>query len=103
MCVCVCVCVLIAQSCLTLCDPMDCSLPGSSPLSMEFSKQEYWSGLPCPPPGDLPNPGIGPRSPALQEDSLPSEPPSPGVGLPVLKYLGLEVTSMFPLIFQCQG
>ena len=44
-------------------------------LSMGFSRQNYWSGLPCPPPGDLPNPGIEPRSPALQEDSLPSEPP----------------------------
>ena len=40
-----------------------------------FSRQEYWSGLPCPPPGDLPNPGIKPRSPALQADSLPTEPP----------------------------
>ena len=40
-----------------------------------FSRQEYWSGLPCPPPGDLPNPGIEPRSSALQVDSLPSEPP----------------------------
>ena len=39
-----------------------------------FSRQEYWSGLPCPPPGGLPNPGIKPRSPALQADSLPSEP-----------------------------
>ena len=44
-----------------------------APLSMEFSRQEYRSGLPCPPPGDLPNPGID-RSPALQADSLPSEP-----------------------------
>ena len=41
----------------------------------EFSRQEYWSGLPCPPPGDLPNPQIEPRSPALQADSFPSEPP----------------------------
>ena len=40
-----------------------------------FSRQGYWSGLPCPLPGDLPDPGIEPRSPALQEDSLPSEPP----------------------------
>ena len=40
-----------------------------------FSRQEYWSGLPCPPPGDRPNPGIEPRSPALQTDSSPSEPP----------------------------
>jgi len=42
---------------------------------MGFSRQEYWSGLPFPSPGDLPNPGIGPRSPALQADSLLSEPP----------------------------
>ena len=40
-----------------------------------FSKQEYWSGLPCPPPGHLHNPGTKPRSPALQVDSLPSKPP----------------------------
>ena len=52
---------------------MDCSLPGSS--SIEFSRQEYWSGLPFPSPGDLPNPGIKPGSPALQADALPSEPP----------------------------
>ena len=43
--------------------------------SMEFSRQEYWSGLPFPFPGDLPNPGIKPGSPALQADALPSEPP----------------------------
>ena len=43
--------------------------------SMELSKQEYWSGLPFPSPGDLPNPGTEPRSPALQADALPSEPP----------------------------
>ena len=43
--------------------------------SMEFSRPAYWSGLPFPSPGDLPNPGIEPRSPALQEDSLPAEPP----------------------------
>ena len=41
---------------------------------MGFSRQEYWSGLSCPPPGDLPKPGIEPGSPALQVDSLPSEP-----------------------------
>ena len=41
-----------------------------------FCRQEYWSALPCPPPGDLPNPGIEPRSLALQADSLPSEPPA---------------------------
>ena len=42
---------------------------------MEFSKPEYWSGLPCPPPRGLPNPGIKPRSPALQADFLLAEPP----------------------------
>ena len=45
-----------------------------APPSMGFSRQEYWSGLPFPSPGDLPNPGIEPRSPALQADALTSEP-----------------------------
>ena len=44
--------------------------------AMGFSRQEYWSGLPCPLPGDLLNPGIEPVSPALQADSLPTEPPA---------------------------
>ena len=64
--------VLVAQSCLTPCDPMDCT--HQAPLSMEFFRQEYCSGLPFPSPGDLPDPGIEPVSPALQADSLPSEP-----------------------------
>ena len=46
-----------------------------APLSMGFSRQEYWSGLPFPSPGDLPDPGIEPGSPALQADTLTSEPP----------------------------
>ena len=46
-----------------------------APLSMGFSRQEYWSGLPFPSPGDLPNPAIEPGSPTLQADALPSEPP----------------------------
>ena len=46
-----------------------------APLSMDFPRQEYWSGLPLPFPVDLPDPGIKPGSPALQVDSLPSEPP----------------------------
>ena len=46
-----------------------------TPPSMGFSRQERWSGLPFPSPGDLPDPGIEPRSPALQADALPSEPP----------------------------
>ena len=58
-----------AQLCLTLCDPMDCSQSGC----MELSRQRYWRGLPFPTPGDLPDPGIEPGSPALQADSLPTE------------------------------
>ena len=63
----------VTQSCPTLCDPMDYSL--QTPLSMGFSRQEYWSGLPFPSPGDLTDPGIEPGSPALWADALPSEPP----------------------------
>ena len=48
------------------CDPVDCSPPGSSVHGI--SRQESWSGLPCPPPGDLPDPGIEPKSPALADD-----------------------------------
>ena len=50
-------------------------LAHQAPLPMELTRQEYWSGLPFPSPGDLPDPGIKPRSPVLQADSLPSEPP----------------------------
>ena len=59
--------------CMTLRDPMD-YIAHQVPLSMGFSRQEYWSWFPCPPPGDLPHPGIEPVSsvaPALQADSLP--------------------------------
>ena len=52
-----------------------------APPSMGFSRQEYWSGLPCPSPGDLPDPGIKPRSSALQADTLPLEPP----GKPIIR------------------
>ena len=63
----------VAQLCLTLVTLWTVAYQAS--LSMGFSWQEYWSGLPFPSPGDLPNPGIEPRSPALQADVLPSEPP----------------------------
>ena len=62
----------VSQSCPTLCNPVDGSPPGS--WSMGFSRQEYWSGLPFPSTGDLLNPLIEPGSPALQTDTLPSEP-----------------------------
>ena len=57
-----------------------------APLSMQFSRQDYWSGLPFPSPGDLPHPGVKPRSPALQADSSPSESP----GKPVWKRMKLK-------------
>ena len=70
------------------------------PLSMEFSRQEYWNGLPFPFPGDLPNSGIEPRSPALH---LPSEPPGEARLLLLLSWLpplGLHIQSIacFPLL-----
>ena len=58
------------------------TVAGHAPLSMEFSRQEYKSGLPFPTTGDLPDPGIQPWSPALQADSLLSEPP----GKPKMNY-----------------
>ena len=64
----------VAQSCLTLCNPMDFSPPGSSIHGISQAK-EYWSGSPFPSPGDLPDPEIEPRTPALQVDALLSEPP----------------------------
>ena len=63
----------ITQLCLTLCDPMDCSPPGSSVHGILQARKLEW--LPFPSPGDLPNPRIEPESPALQADSLPTEPP----------------------------
>ena len=79
---------VVAQSCPTLCNPMDAA--HQSPLSMGFSRQEHWSGLPFPSSGDLPDPGIEPGSSTSQADALPSEPP----GKPYMSalehvYLGL--------------
>ena len=62
-----------AQSCLALYDPTDHSPPGSS--SITFFRHEYWNGLPFPPPGDLPNPGVEPVSPALADAFFTTEPP----------------------------
>ena len=61
-----------AQLCQTLCDPMDCSPPGSS--VMRFPRQKYWSELPFPTPGDLPDPGIKPVSPALADGFFTAAP-----------------------------
>ena len=62
---------LVAKSCPTLATPWTGA--HQAPLSMRFSRQENWSGLPFPSPGDLQDPGIESRSPALQADSLPTE------------------------------
>ena len=72
---CMCVCihiklVLVAESCPTLCDAVDRS-PTRLLCPWESPRQEHWSGLPFPSPGDLPDPGSEPRSPVLQADSLP--------------------------------
>ena len=69
-----------------------------APLSMGFSRQGYWSGLPLPSPGDLPDPGVEPRSPTLQADALTSEPP----GKPELPYFGLIscTAQMCPRVFR---
>ena len=77
------------QSCPILCNPMDCSLPGSSVHGI--FQAEYWSGLPFPSPGDLPNPRVKPESPALQEDSLLTELPG--------KHIFTEAISNYPLLF----
>ena len=74
---------------MTLHDPMNCS--PQIPLSMELSRQEYWSGLPVPSSGNLPNPGIKPRSPALQADSLLSEPPRKPKYDPVIPLLQTDL------------
>ena len=71
-----------------------------------FSRQEYWSGLPCPPQGDLPNPGIEPRSPALQADSLLPEPPekpkNTGVGSLSLLQGNFPTQELNPGLLHCR-
>ena len=89
----------VTQSCPTLCNPMDCSLPGFSAQGILQAK--ILDGLPYPSPGDLPNSGIKPLSPALQADALPSEPPGKPYLLKVLtKRLQTQglVLFCFPLI-----
>ena len=80
----------ISQSFWTLCNPMDYTVHG-------ILESEYWSGLPCSTSGDLPNPGIKPRSPTLQADSLPAEPQ----GKP--KNTGVGGLSLLQWIFPTQG
>ena len=69
------------QLCPSLCDPVNCDPRArQAPVSMEFSRQEYWSGLPFPSARGLPNPGIKHRSPTLQADSLSFELPAKPTG-----------------------
>ena len=75
VCVCVCVCVCVKLLSRVRLFVTLWTVAHQAPLSMGFSRQEYWSGLPFPSPGDLPNPGIEPGSPALQANDLSSEPP----------------------------
>ena len=83
----------VTQSCPTLCEPMDSSLP-QAPPSMGFSGQEYWSGLPFPTPGNLPNPGIKPTSPALAGRLFTTVPP----GKPYSYHMtqGLKLLGIYP-------
>ena len=88
-----CVC-SVAHSCPTLCSPVDCS--PQDPLSVEFFRQGNWNALPFPPPGDLPNPGIEPRSPAsptLAGGFFSAEPPGKQVITPLGYPKGLDLES----------
>ena len=77
------------------------TVPYQAPQSMEFSRQEYWSGLPFPSPGDLPDPDIEPGSPTLPSDALPSEPPgvlkSPTIVvlLSISRFISISVCLMY--------
>ena len=86
----------VTQSCLTLCDPMDCS--HQVPLPMGFPRQEHWSGLPFPFPGDLPAPENEPVSPALAGRFFTNEPPvaQGGPWLRVIRLLVLVSTLQLP-------
>ena len=78
VCVCVCVCVCLLSRVRLFATPW--TVAHQAPLSMRFSRQEDWSGFPFPTPGDLPDPGIEPTSPAWQADSLPRVPPGKPIG-----------------------
>ena len=106
VCVCVCVCIYIyiyivkmkSLSCADSATPW--AVAYQAPLSMGFSRQAYWSGLPFPSPGDLPDPGIKLGSPTLQADSLPSESPGKPIYVCIcIKYVCLSVCMAFWNIF----
>ena len=84
---------LVSKSCPTLATP--CTVDHKAPLSIGFSRQEYWSGLPFPSPGDLPDPGIESQSPTLQAHSLLSEAP----GKPTIQYATFKFQSKEKFVF----
>ena len=86
-------CVLVTQSCLTLLTPW--TVVHQVPLSMGFFRQEHWTGLSFPFPGDLPDSGIEPKSPTLQVDSLPSK--LPGKPLPFAYTCTNKATAVWQL------
>ena len=91
--------VLITQLCLTLWDPMHCSLPGSSVHGIVQARILEWVAMP--PPGDLPDQGINPGCPALQAGSLPSEPQ----GKPISLYAAATAKSLqsYPTLCNCMS
>jgi len=98
ICVCLCVCMSMKVK-ITQCVQLF-----ANPWTMEFSRPEYWSGQPFPSPGDLPNPGIEPRSPALQVYSLPAEPQGSPMYVCVCLYLCVCIclcVSIFVCICVC--
>ena len=82
----------VAQLCPTLCDPWTVAL--QAPPSMGFFRQEYWSELPFPSPGDLPNPRIEPRSPTLQADALTSAPPEKPIYIHIYTHIYMYIYKM---------
>ena len=101
----------VAQSCPTLCDPW--TVAHQAPPSMGFYRQEYWSGVPLPSPGDLPDPGIKPRSPTLQADALTSAPPGKPLNTRIQSFRkppietqnkGIVKAMVFPVVtYQCES
>ena len=88
------------QSYLILCNPMDWTVACQAPLSMRFFRQGYWSGLPCPPPGDLPNPRIKPASlmsPAVASEFFTTSTTweTPTIPWCLIKFGGRELVGLF--------
>ena len=97
------ICVAVSHSVVSHTSATPWTVAHQAPLTMGFSRQEYWSGLLCPPPGDIPHPGIEPRSlmsPALAGGFFTTEPPGKPVSITYLVYCTPEVTGL-PWWFSC--